>query len=131
MWGVKSVPGRKQEGREKLLEVYFGEGAGAVVVEVVSNSRHNRGSLQDQTAGGKHFVLLHNLFCRTGVTAVFNFYLITLGLAEIWDFPHLRPEMNSDSREYYSPEEQFSLYEKVHKSLAELIQWLEYRGTEE
>ena len=103
-------------------------------MEVVSDSRHNRGSLQDQTAGSKHFVLLHNLFRRTGVTgvtAVFNFYLITLGLAQIWDFPHLRPEMNTDSSEYYSPEEQFNSYEKVHKSLAELIQWLEYQGTEE
>ena len=94
------------------------------MVEVVSDSS---GSLKEEKVA-KHSVLLQKLYHRTGVTAVLNFYLMTLGLVEVWDLPQFRPDANPPTS---SPGGQLNCDEKVQKSLAGLIKCLESEGKEE
>ena len=106
------------------MDIYSKCGVGGVVVEVVSDSS---GSLKEEKVA-KHSVLLQKLYHRTGVTAVLNFYLMTLGLVEVWDLPQFRPDANPPTS---SPGGQLNCDEKVQKSLAGLIKCLESEGKEE
>ena len=106
------------------MDIYSKTGVGGVVVEVVS---HSSGSFKEEKVA-KHSVLLQSLYHRTGVTAVLNFYLMALGLVEVWDLPQFRPDANPPT---FSPEGQLNCDEKVQKSLAGLIKCLESEGKEE
>ena len=121
LWGFKPVSGKGKEVQEILLETPRKNGDLGVVVEVVSESFGFRGTLR-----GKHSVIFYNLFDSCPATAVFNTYLWTLGLAELWDLPG-----STDTRESRSPEGEARYVEKVQGLLAELLQCFEPERREE
>ena len=120
------MPGKKKDGQDTLLDLTRGSG---VVVEVVSESWHFQGSLQDKKVLGKHSVILHSLFQRSHV---FNFYLMTLGMAELWDLRGSQPDINmNNSSDSNSPEGEDKNHLRLQKSLAGLLQCFQTEGREE
>ena len=113
------VAGKKKEGQDKLLDLVRG---GGVVVKVVSESWHCRGSLQEKKVLGKHSVILHSLL-TSPINSVLNFHLMTLGLVELWELKGSRPDINMNtSSEPNSTEGEDESHKKLQKSLAGVLQ---------